>query len=362
MDAGAKIEGDPSVVGQEGGNPGGKLLARPWFLTILLATGLCVAYILGVLINWGDDADRLLYANLGMIPMGLAATILAASTSRTQATRRSQWAWRLLGAGLACFLAGDVLRFVYQNVMGSSPFPSLADAGHLTFYPLAFAGLLCFPSLPERRQRRVIPYLDCFIVALGGAVVILYFFLRPTLQAGQDDLLAYILSIGYPVGDLLLFIGVAWVLLRRVPGHPWSILLLSMGLIVGLVADVVHGYQSILGTFQSGGLSDAAHMLSWALFAWAGYAELVRNGGKIAAKAGWDPRRVEALLPYCFVLLGVGVLVFMNRGILLSDKGAVVLTAAGLILLSFLRQAVVGRRPSQNGRGQGRRRDDSDER
>jgi hypothetical protein len=50
---------------------------RPWFLTILAATGLCAAYLVGVLMNWGDVAERSLYANLGMLPVGLAATLLA---------------------------------------------------------------------------------------------------------------------------------------------------------------------------------------------------------------------------------------------------------------------------------------------
>ena len=236
-----------------------------------------MAYLIGVFVNWGDAADRSLYANLGMIPIGLAATILALSASKTQMDRRSQWAWRLLGAGLACFWAGDVLFFVYQNVVGSSPFPSLADAGYLAYYPLVFAGLLCFPGLPASRLRRVAVYLGCFLVVLAGAVVIFDLFLLPTLRSSHDDLFAYSLSVGYPVGDLLLLGGIAWVLLRRVKGHPWSILLLSAGLIVGLVADVTYGYQNVQGTFQSGGFPDAGYMLSWALFAWAGYAEIARK-------------------------------------------------------------------------------------
>ncbi len=272
----AKTEARPSGAGHAAKT----LVGRPWLLTILLASGLCVAYLIGVLVNWGEAADRSLYANLGMIPIGLAATILALSASKTQADRRSQWAWRLLGAGLACFWVGDVLFFVYQNVVGNSPFPSLADAGYLAYYPLIFAGLLCFPGPPASRLRRVAVYLGCFVVVLGGAVVISYLFLLPTLQSSRDNLLAYSLSVGYPVGDLLLLAGIAWVLLRRVKGHPWSIFLLSAGLIVGLVADVTYGYQSIQGTFQSGGFSDAGYMLSWALFAWAGYAELARHLGR----------------------------------------------------------------------------------
>ena len=261
----ARTEAHPSGTGHAAKT----LLGRPWLLTILLASGLCVAYLIGVFVNWGEAADRSLYANLGMIPIGLAATILALSASKTQVDHRSQWTWRLLGAGLACFWVGDALFFFYQNVLGASPFPSLADAGYLAYYPLIFAGLLCFPSLRTRRPHRAVVYLGGFTVAVVTGVI-LYLFLLPTLQSSHDDLFAYSLSVGYPVGDILLLAGIAWVLLRKVSGHPWSIWLLSAGLIVGLVADVIYGYQSIQGTFQSGGVSDAGYMLSWALFAWAG--------------------------------------------------------------------------------------------
>ncbi|HLA83117.1 MAG TPA: hypothetical protein VJP78_16100 [Thermoleophilia bacterium] len=249
----------------------------PWLLTILSASGLCLAYLVGVLVNWGDAADRSLYANLGMIPIGLLATILARAASKAQSSRRVQWAWRLLGAGLACFLAGDVLFFVYQNVLGTSPFPSLADAGYITYYLLIFAGLLWFPNLAGGQRRRIIPFIGASVAVVAVAAVILNFILLPTIQDGGESLFAYSLSLGYPLGDLLLLLGIAWMFLRTRPGRRLSIALFTAGLIMGLVADVLYGYQSIQGTFQSGGLSDAGYMLSWALFAWAGYMEVVRN-------------------------------------------------------------------------------------
>ena len=183
------------------------VVAKPWFLTILLASALCVAYLIEVLVNWGQAADRSLYANLGMIPIGLVATILAWGASRTQADHRSQWAWRLLAAGLACFFMGDLLYFILENVLGRSPFPSVADIGYLAYYPLALAGLLCFPSAIRDRLERVTFYLDCFIVVLAGGILVSYFFLIPTLHSARNDILAYSLSVGYPLGDILLLGG-----------------------------------------------------------------------------------------------------------------------------------------------------------
>ena len=273
----------------DGRHPNPTLIERPWLLTIVLASALCLAYLVGVFVHWGQAADRSLYANLGMIPIGLAATILALSAAKHQSDHRSEWAWRLLGAGLACFWIGDVLFFVYQNVLGSSPFPSLADAGYLGYYPLVFAGLLWLPGVPASRARRILVSTACCLVVMAGAAVILYFFLLPTVKSSHEDLFAYSLSVGYPVGDFLLLAGIAWALLRRPSGKHWSIWLLSFGLVVGLVADVVYGYENIQGTFQSGGFSDAGYMLSWAIFAWAGYAELVRKPGFVARRRRTDP-------------------------------------------------------------------------
>ena len=246
---------------------------RPWLLTISLASALCIAYLTASFVHWGNAADRMLYASLGMIPIGLAATLIAMSASTTRTDSRSRWAWRLLGGGLGCFFAGDVLWFVYQNIQGTAPFPSVADAGYLAYYPLMFAGLLFLPSGRERRPRNLAMYAVCSAITLLGAGLITYLILLPTIQSSHDDLLAYVLSVGYPVGDLLLLAGVAWVLLRGVSGNRLSIGLLCAGLIVGLAADVQYGYQSIQGTFISGGLPDAAYMVSWTLFAWAGYTQ-----------------------------------------------------------------------------------------
>jgi hypothetical protein len=256
---------------------------HPWLLTILLASALCFAYLLAAVVHWGQAADRSLYASLGMIPIGLAATLLATEVAKSQSHRRPAWTWRLLAAGFACFWIGDVLYFVYQNVFGSPPFPSLADAGYLAYYPLAFAGLLCLPRQPSRPLYRAVAYPSCLVLVGGGAAAVLVWILLPTLSSGHDDLFAYCLSVGYPFGDLLLLGGIAWMLLRGAWANHWSIWLLTVGLLLGLAADVLWGYQSIQESFQSGGLADVVYMLSWTSFAWAGFAELTRRRRLVSA-------------------------------------------------------------------------------
>ncbi len=255
-------------------------LQRPWFATVLAASGLCLIYLLGVFANWGDVADRSLYANLGMLPAGLATTLLAWSASQTRSDRRSVWAWRLLALSFAGFFAGDALYFAYQNLLGKTPFPSLADAGYLVYYPLMFAGLLFLPTAVRDRRQRFRLLSACGIVVLAGGMLISYFFLVPLLDPSPDDLLAYVLSVGYPVGDLLLLAGIVYLFLGRGTRRAHSSLyLLGGGLVVGLAADLVYGYESLQGSLQAGGISDAAFMLSWVLFAWASYSEFARRDG-----------------------------------------------------------------------------------
>ncbi|HZK49735.1 MAG TPA: hypothetical protein VFD74_09085 [Thermoleophilia bacterium] len=256
-----------------------RAIARPWYLTIIAATVLCAVYLLEVLINWGHVAERSLYSNLGILPVGLAATLVTWSAARRRLDPRARTAWELLSISFGCFFAGDFLYFYYQNVLGITPFPSLADAGYLVYYPLMFAGLICLPGRGSERARLGRLSVNLIVLIAAGAAMVTYVYLVPMLGSPRDDLLAYVLSAGYPMGDLLLLGGLAALLVRRgehrIQGSLW---VLGAGLMVGLGADVIFGYQTIHGALQAGGLCDAAYMLSWILFAWAGYAEFARVG------------------------------------------------------------------------------------
>jgi hypothetical protein len=266
---------------EPGGVPGDRGISmsrqHPWLLGVTMASAVCVAYLILVALRWSSIPDRSLYANLGMIPIGFAATVVARSAALAQTDARSTWGWRLMAAAFACFCGGDVLFFVYQNVLGRSPFPSLADAGYLVYYPLLLAGLLCLPRERVKHARLRLHGAACVVLLLGGGAAVLRWLLLPTIGEAGGDRFAYALSVGYPIGDLFLLAGIAWTLLRRIAGRRATVLLLTVGVVAGLLADVVYGYQNVVGTSQPGGLSDALYMVSWLLYAWASYSEAVRR-------------------------------------------------------------------------------------
>jgi hypothetical protein len=250
---------------------------RPWLLGVSMATAVCVAYLIQAALSWTDIGDGSLHANLAMIPIGVAATVVARSAVLAQTDPRSRWGWQFIAAAFACFCAGDILFFVYQNILGRSPFPSVADAGYLVYYPLMLVGLLRLPRRPMTQTRLGLNAAGCAVLLLGGGVAVIKWLLLPTLGEWGSDHFAYALSVGYPIGDLLLLAGVAWTLLRRIDGSRVAVTLLTGGVCVGLLADIVYGYQNVNGTSHPGGLSDALYMGSWILYAWAAYAEATRK-------------------------------------------------------------------------------------
>ena len=92
-------------------------------------------------------------------------------------------AWRLLSVAFWLYLLGDAVQLLYEVVLHQKPDPSWADAAYLGFYPVAFAGLLAFPSPRRTLSERFRLLLDAGTVFAGGATVIWYISLGPAVAA-----------------------------------------------------------------------------------------------------------------------------------------------------------------------------------
>lgn len=230
--------------------------------------------------------------------LGAAASCLA----RAAIVRRERLAWGLLGAGLLAWTGGEIYYAAAFTGAESVPIPSLADAGYLAFYPLAYAALIVLlreriGSFPATR------WLDGLIVGSAVAALAAALALGPIVDASSNDSTAAVATnLAYPIADLTLLtlVVTAASFTGWRPGAGW--LTLGGGLIVLGVSDGLYLLQSAQGTYVEGGILDAA----WPL------------GALLLAAAAWIPpgpkqRVVQArglriaFVPAAAALIAIGV-------------------------------------------------------
>ena len=181
---------------------------------------------------------------------GLAAVLVLA---RALVVRRDRGAWLLMGGGLGAYALGTVLWVGVIVKLNPPPYPSVADAMWLGYYPFAYAAVVRL--LGARRSRLSAPtWLDGLIAACCAAASASVMFL-PGLSGGSGWSL--VVSLAYPIADIVLsglLLG-AWALSGWRTERVWLLLLAGMG--INTTANGIHMVETNGGTYVPGGLVDA---------------------------------------------------------------------------------------------------------
>ena len=134
---------------------------------------------------------------------------------------------------------------------------SISDAVYLLYYPFLLAGLLRFPAARWSRDEKVRHSLDGATVVAAGLVALLHMAVPSSLALGSTRLAELFYIVVYPLGDVIVLVGVTSLWFRTHRGErSRTITLLALGLLVSMLADAVYAYRVGHRTYEMGSALD----------------------------------------------------------------------------------------------------------
>ena len=309
-------------------------------LRILAAVGtITTLYVVWQVSRW-PPGDPELFSDLSFVPVCVVAIWGCWSASRRCGPGRLRSAWRLIAFAVASYLLGDLTWMGYA-LAGDRPWPSAADGFYLLFYPLMLAGVLRFPAAPRSRGEWTRLVLDLAVMALAGTTVVMYLVLGPTLAQSGSNVFTSAIAAAYPVGDLVLLVGLASMVLRGDASNARVLRVIGAGLLFFVAADLWFGYISLHGTYHAGDAVDTLWMAAIGMLAIGGAAERRGNDSELPTA----PRRLRAAswAPYSAVLVAFAMLILSERDEPLLPDLIMVLAVALLAAMVSIRQILASR-------------------
>ncbi len=221
----------------------------------LILAALILLVNLGVIFFVHDEDLKVMFFQLPFPLWNLLATIALLYAAKRSAlhSRRLALAWGLLAAGRLLICIGEITTIVLVIRLGAIPFPSLADAFFLSLCPLFLLGILLLPSQRFKPLDWVKMGLDMSIVLCASVLILWNYWLGPLIASVREQSrLVQVLSLAYPVENLILL----WVLLvllyrQRTGQKPSALLLLALGIGCQIAISFLYGSYSIGESFVS---------------------------------------------------------------------------------------------------------------
>ena len=295
-------------------------------INFLYLAGLLAILILGInlgiiLLVHSQDLRASISDTISPI-VDLLATVALFTAAKYSSSRskRIAMAWGWIALATFLYALGDIVWLILEVVLKTPPFPSIADGFYLAYYPVSLVGVFLLLDKPVTTGEWINKLLDIGIV-MGAAILGFWnFLIGPIIisEAGEPWL-EQIILLAYPVGDLVLFGAVLLIIYNHTNAQNKTPIFLLLGsLLVTIVADSIYSYQSILGTYVSGGILDLGWIAATLLIGLAGISQFVAmRSTNIPQKSSLEvalPGRLSAIssyLPY-FWLAGAYVLLVLG--------------------------------------------------
>lgn len=254
---------------------------------------------------------------------------------------RRKLPWLLLAAAVLTFVSGDTTYNVLTTIVGeTNPYPSLADALYLVTYPLVAAGLLSLARTGSRSRDRA-ALLDSLIFTLGLGLLAWIYLASPYLHDIGLTVAQRFISIGYPLGDVLILATVARLVIagRRGP----AVAFLVVGGLAVLVTDAIYGYLQLISQWRVGGPVDIGWIVFYTAFGAAALhpTMVILTRPRLAAPGELPPARLILLAVSSLIAPAVLFIEQLRGGV--RDARIIAVLSALLFLLVLARLAGVAR-------------------
>ena len=243
---------------------------------------------------------------------------------RAAAVREERVAWALMGVAIVSWTGGDIVWTILYADDPNAPYPSVADALWLAWYPASYVVLVLLVRSRFASVRSSL-WLDGVIGAVTVVAIAFAVAYEPIVSTTSGHVAAVVTNLAYPLGDTILLgviVAIFGVSGWR-PGRAWIVL--GVGLALNALGDVIYLVQTAEGTYVEGSLLDAC---------WPASSLLVGLAAWQPAKRGAAPE-VEGLrvvlMPFACGLVGIALLAYDHFDRLPTP--ALALTAATLLLV-----------------------------
>jgi hypothetical protein len=128
------------------------------------------------------------------------------------------------------------------------------------------AALLLFPTAPQRLAAQVRTVVDGLVICASLLIVSWILALGPVVRGGGTGMLADVIGIAYPLGDVIMATIVLFAMARSRLGSPLgrlTLLLLCGGLLAAAVSDSGFSYLALQDAYASGSRIDLGWFLGY---------------------------------------------------------------------------------------------------
>ena len=232
--------------------PASRLDREGWRRFIVAGCAFAAASVVFLVWMWsqaGGETVTIAVDDIGeAVAAGIAAVSCAMAGMRTRGRLRR--AWILLAASAASWCLGEVVWSISEVGMGITPqSPALPDVGFLAAIPLAIAGIMTFASTARGTSTGLRLWLDRGIVSLSLLYVGWELGLGQVFTGAGPDLASKVVSVAYPVGDILIGTALLLAIRRATDETQGRLLLLLGGLAANALADSAFVYASVTGPY-----------------------------------------------------------------------------------------------------------------